>query len=790
MKNRYQKLFFVLLIGLLSFNSFGQTRQFYVSMDGNNTNNGSAEQPLRTPNAAKEHALALRRSGYKGRIELIVRAGNYYLDQPLVFTPEESGSTEQPYIIKAQNNDLVYFNAGQYLSLQWEPHTKTIWKAKVPEGVQIESLFANHEPKIRARYPNYDASILPFHGYAPDAIDPQRVKTWKNPIGAYVHALHQGRWGGFHYQVTEKKPDGTLILEGGKQNNRPSEMHATYRFIENVFEELDSPEEWYFDKNERILYYFPKKGENIHHLVFEAAKLENIITLLGHEKQPVHDISIEGIRFINTRPTFMKTAEPLLRSDWTIYRQGAIKIEGAVHCQIVNNKFYHLGGNALFLSNYNRAITITDNLIEDIGAGAINVVGNPQAVRSPSFRYEDFVPADQMDLAPGPQSNDYPAGCIIQDNLIRHIGLIEKQVAGVQLSMASEIKVIHNTIYDVPRAGINIGDGTWGGHVIAFNDVYRTVLETSDHGAFNSWGRDRFWHPNRKIMDSITAVHPNWVLLDAIRPTQIHDNRFQCDHGWDIDLDDGSTNYEIFNNLCLSGGLKLREGFHRKVYHNILLNNGFHPHVWFKDSHDIFRDNLVMRPHQDIQIQFWGDTVDYNLYMTQADLKADQAKGIESHGKVLDTNVIKVLDGTLKPSGTIPAWFAQLNFPEVGVRSPLLKRLVEKQAIPRLHLSKTPHTQKTFRWQQATLKNIETLGEQSAAGLPGISGILVAGIERTSPLLNKGLLVGDVIIGCNGKKVDTFQTFEQIINEATPKHVLKLTIFRNQRQQVLTIQNN
>ena len=60
--------------------------------------------------------------------------------------------------------------------------------------------------------------------------------------------------------------------------------------------------------------------------------------------------------------------------------------------------------------------------------------------------------------------------------------------------MASRITVRHNTIAYTPRAAINICDGTWGGHLIEWNDCFETVLETHDHGAFNSWGRDRFWH--------------------------------------------------------------------------------------------------------------------------------------------------------------------------------------------------------------------------------------------------------------------------------------------------------
>ena len=291
-----------------------------------------------------------------------------------------------------------------------------------------------------------------------------------------------------------------------------------------------------------------------------------MIQITGIIDNPVKNISISHIHFTQNNRSFMLTKEPLLRSDWTIYRGGAILLDGTENISISNCIFTELGGNAVFLSNYNKNNVVKNNYIYNIGANAIAFVGNANAVRSPAFRYELFVPWNEMDYIPGPKSNDYPQYCSADGNLIHTIGTIEKQVAAVQIAMAAHITVSHNTIYKTPRAGINIGDGCWGGHVIEFNDVFNTVLETGDHGAFNSWGRDRFWRPERPIIDSIVAARPGIELLDVIDPIIIRNNRFQCDHGWDIDLDDGSSNYQIYNNVCLSGGLKLREGLSSYCY--------------------------------------------------------------------------------------------------------------------------------------------------------------------------------------------------------------------------------
>lgn len=52
--------------------------------------------------------------------------------------------------------------------------------------------------------------------------------------------------------------------------------------------------------------------------------------------------------------------------------------------------------------------------------------------------------------------------------------------------------------------------------LIEYNDVFDTVKETGDHGSFNSWGRDRFWHPNYETMEKITSEHPEMILKGAV----------------------------------------------------------------------------------------------------------------------------------------------------------------------------------------------------------------------------------------------------------------------------------
>jgi len=289
-------------------------------------------------------------------------------------------------------------------------------------------------------------------------------------------------------------------------------------------------------------------------------------------------------------------------------------------------------------------------------------------------------------------------------------------------------------------------------------------------------------------MDELTGKHPNLILLDAVKTTKIHDNRFRCDHGWDIDLDDGSSNYEIYNNLCLSGGLKLREGFYRNVYNNVMINNGFHPHVWFQNSHNVFRNNIVMESHQDIQVKYWGEEVDHNIYGRQDDLDKDRAKGIEKHGRVIQLNFTDPAHGDFRLKNWKDQDFKNFDMLHFGVMSKRLKTLAASPEIPQLIQSEAKEQGSRWAWKSGLFKSVETLGEQSAAGLPAINGVLLLQLDEKGNLYKSGLRVGDVVLNYQGEKIDQLIDLQQAIKKHVHADQPKVLIFRNQQQQELTLQ--
>jgi hypothetical protein len=782
----------ILLIAFLFFPvlcfSKNKDIEIFVSPKGKSTNKGSLKAPLLQIGDAIEKAKQIKDKNRDADIVINILPGNYYLSAPVVINSMLSGIK-----LRGAGDSLVTVKGSVPLMLKWEKQDDNIYVSKVPDNIDFDQFIADGKLQILARYPNYDENGGQWQGHAADAISKERIESWKHPEGAIFHAMHSGQWGGMHYVITGVDANGEAILEGGFQNNRPSRPHAQFRMVENVLEELDAPGEWYLDKTNHQIYYWPAKDIDLAKAGFEGVVLKILITLKGDETSPVKDVSISGIKFEHAKRTFMEPYEPLLRSDWCIYRGAAIFIQGAENCSVTDCEFNYLGGNVIFVSGYNRKIKISGNHIHECGASAICFVGDPSAVRSPSFQYGQFVPYNKMDTIAGPKNNLYPKDCVADNNLIYRIGRIEKQTAGVEISMAMDITVSHNSIYDVPRAGINIGDGTWGGHILEYNDVFNTVLESGDHGSFNSWGRDRFWLPNRDVMDSLTLVHPYLFKLDAIHTTIIRNNRFRCDHGWDIDLDDGSSNYHIYNNLCLNGGLKLREGFGRVAENNILINNSLHPHVWFANCQDVILHNIIQVGYQDVLVKSWGKQMDYNLFPNEESLMKAQIYNIDEHSAFGDPMFINPQNLDYRVADNSPALkLGFVNFPmdEFGVQKSSLKKLAKTPEIP---TTKSPEelakvTSPTIAWLRNNIKSVESKEEQSAYGLNTPGGVIMVSIWKGSPVVQEGgLKRGDVILEVEGAKVKDVKSFLKILKENNESETLNIVVMRNQSEQNLMI---
>ena len=773
MENKTYTILLYLALGSL------QAAELYVSPKGSDTNPGTKSQPLGSIAAAREKA---RDVVGKEPVQIHVADGVYYLPATLVFTPTDSGSALYPVVYRAENEGGAVLSGGTKLDLQWKPYRDGIFQAATPVGLEIEQFFINGSQQHMARYPNYDPEVAVFNGYAADAFSLERAANWADPVGGYMHAIHGNRWGSYHYLVTGKNPDGSIRFEGGWQTGG-TQMHERYRFVENIREELDAPGEWYHDREAGQLLFYPPAGLELNQATVEIASLRSLVELRGTREKPVRFISLSGFTFRHAKRTFMDTKERMLGSDWRIYRGGAIYFEGAEDCLLDRCILEQLGGNAVFVNNYNRRITIQTCRIEDCGASGVAFVGNPAAVREPSRRRRSEASDGRIDLTPGALTEDYPAECTVENSLIRRLGRFEKQVAGVEISMARRITVRDCSIYEVPRAGIDIGNGRWGGHLIEGCDVFDTVLETGDHGSFNSWGRDRLMR--RGMPESDLA---EIALLDNMEPTVIRNSRWRCDHGWDIDLDDGSSNYHIYNNLMLSGGLKFRQGFRRLAWNNVIVNNALHPHVWYPNSGDSFTRNIVMGPYRPARTGTgqWGRELDYNLFTSnEADRSAYTDHGADVHSVVGDAQFVDPATGNFQVaqgSHAIALGFRNFSMDHFGVRDPQLRAQARTPEFPVLRNVSSDPSSIVYDWLGGKIRNIEG-GEYSAWGISSeVGGVMVLVAPGYREIGAAGLRDGDLVNACNDKAVRSVDDLVRIISTTPADQPITLQIRREGRQ--------
>ena len=97
----------------------------------------------------------------------------------------------------------------------------------------------------------------------------------------------------------------------------------------------------------------------------------------------------------------------------------------------------------------------------------------------------------------------------------------------------------------------------------ARNLIFNTVLDTGDHGNFNSWDR-KLWlwlddpydsKSTVKIVPNQHHLHNNFIIRTSFLGPS---NNLYC-----IDHDDGSSSYNDTDNFLVYGGIKFREGIEK-----------------------------------------------------------------------------------------------------------------------------------------------------------------------------------------------------------------------------------
>ena len=115
--------------------------ELYVSPAGRDANPGTKDQPFATITHARDAVRQIKKT-LKEPVTVYIRGGTYYLNEPLIFTTEDSGIQKAPVVYTAFDGETVVLSGGQRLGLNWKPYRDGIMKAQTPVDLQIDQLFS------------------------------------------------------------------------------------------------------------------------------------------------------------------------------------------------------------------------------------------------------------------------------------------------------------------------------------------------------------------------------------------------------------------------------------------------------------------------------------------------------------------------------------------------------------------------------------------------------------------------------------------------------------------------
>ncbi len=421
----------------------------FVAVSGNDNHPGTSEQPV----ASLDQARRMLSGGGTAWLG----SGTWYLTDTLVLGPADSGIS-----FRALPGEKPTLSGCIRIQAKWQHWERGIWRCPVMQGLVVSELFVNGKRRPKARYPDEDLSIPGKTGYIHAApsdstwphtwmkFDPATFtkKRWENAVGAVLHIFPDNYWGNLQWEIKSIDWDNHVVHfgKGGYQihHSRPaaSISEDSRFFIENVFEELDAPGEWFYNP-EGWLHYMPHPDEDMSTAIVETSSLKQLVRICGSEEAPVKNVCFEGIRFANAAPTYLDEYMTPSRGDWTLHRGGAVVMNGCEGSAVTRCFFDAVGGNGVFLDDYNKDCRISGNLFSETGESAVVISGTKIRCAGSQHPFSERI--------------------TVENNHMHHLGHYGKQTAGVFLSVTRRNIVRHNHIHHVPRAAICINDGTWGG---------------------------------------------------------------------------------------------------------------------------------------------------------------------------------------------------------------------------------------------------------------------------------------------------------------------------------------
>lgn len=533
------------------------TLDFYAAPDGTG-GNCTVDNPC-SLKKAKEKVQNVNDGHLKNDIVVYLEGGNYHLDKPLVFGTKDSGKNDHTITWTAKSGEEPTLTGGKAID-DWEldDPNKDIWSAPIKKGLDPRQIYVDGERAIIARGEGCsigDDCEWDSQGLKGEIAD--RISDWDNPED--VEAVFRVRWRNYHCGVNNVEGDLVTMEQpcwknssSAAEDRMPGGWGSTgldgdrydgASYLQNTFELLDKPGEFYVDKGEHQIFYIPREGQDMEKANVIAPSNEELLHIEGEPDEKIHNLKLKGLNFEHTAWQQANTNEGYsgAQAGFTItendgpsdsggqhftYPQAAVTVESADHSTITDSTFKHLGGAGVIVKE-SQHMKINQNKFNDISGGAVYLGG----------------------LKPDPSVDKISSDNEVSDNTIKNIGQEFTDSVGIWAGYEVNADISHNTLEHLPYTAISLG---WG---------------WTNEEAIDNVMHDNKLHHNRiiDVMQSKTGMHDGGAFYtQGIQPDSvIADNYIDQvvspptqEDGNGIYLDERSSDITVKNNVVTRVGYK------------------------------------------------------------------------------------------------------------------------------------------------------------------------------------------------------------------------------------------
>lgn len=469
----------------------GVYRNIYVSESGKDVNDGSKNAPFKTLERAKEEIEAICYD-MTGDIVINVEPGFYQLSDTLAFDNLSTAKNGYKVIIKGTDKENPpIISGGKKVEGFTDDDGDGIYRAKFEYSGNVRRMYVNGYPAMRAiTETTYKVKSVYKDGDFTYQIDGITVDKSSFPYDKikylseleFVWPLYWAESRTKAESIIEDENTITFVMmqptfsKMDQGNNKWGVRANTPFYLENAVEFLDEEGEFYYDKTEGFIYYYPFEEENMDKAEVYIGDVEQLVTAKGNSaNEKIENLIFENLEFRYGAMNFVSNSG-IVNLQAEIYREDEengnvhipfqLEFENAKGIEIRNCRFACLGSGAISMTESVCDSTVEQNTFRDLSGGGV-MIGT-----------SEHVDADESEIC---------KNILIKNNVFRRTGDEYRTSLPISTYYEKNIKIISNDIKDVPYSGISVGWGwgnlgpvDWGRMKISHNKIDNVMLTLND----------------------------------------------------------------------------------------------------------------------------------------------------------------------------------------------------------------------------------------------------------------------------------------------------------------------